>query len=544
MTRATPGGGHHDAHSHHGAGGHGHDTDESINDDPVDGPLLVEEDTSGLEPDTLELTSAGIDVGSATCHLVVSRIVMKRMGKAHSSRYVPVKRTIEYQSPIGFTPYEASGLIDADRLSAFLRESLDAYGGDFGAIDSGVVILTGEALRRRNARAIADQMSALAGDFVCASAGDLFEAAMAAWGSGAVERSRELGPTLNVDIGGGTTKVSLCVDGRIVARSALRVGSRLIVVDEEQRLVKVDEPVAILAGDDSGDWVVGKQVTAEMKQRLARSMVAAVESFLGLEVPDADRYQDLWIAPPPEIDDAVKHVVFSSGLAEYLYGNEDRDFNDLAIPVSGILRGRLDGGVWPWTVLDPPSSAIRATVTGLSQQTVEMSGDTVHVGGQAKLPWHNAHVVSVDAESLTTAEEIADAMEKAASSVEIVAVDSSALAWAVRTGRRRDYQRLKVLAEGISLGASRLGQPRLPVFLSEDLGRSVGRLITEELALHDDAVVLDGVQVVGGEFVDIGRVIEPNQTVPVIVKSLLFGELNQMTPSGAAGHVPAQRPAG
>lgn len=536
MTPDTPGAGHHHGpHAHPSP--HVHGSDSSTAGDPVDGPPLVE-DMSGLEPDTLELTSAGIDVGSATCHLVVSRILMKRMGKAHSSRYVPVRRTIEYQSPIGFTPYEPDGLIDADRLSAFMRECLDAYGGDFGAVDSGVVILTGEALRRRNARAIADQMSALAGDFVCASAGDLFEAAMAAWGSGAVERSRELGPTLNVDIGGGTTKVSLCVDGRIVARGALRVGSRLVVVDDEQRLVKVDEPVAILAGDDSDAWVVGQQVTAEMKDRLARSMVSAVESFLGLEVPDADRYRDLWIVPPPGIDDRVGHVVFSSGLAEYLYGNEHRDFNDLAISVAGHLRARLDGGAWPWTVLDPPSSAIRATVTGLSQQTVEMSGDTVHVGADAQLPWRNAYCVAVDAEPLATADEIADTMEKAAAAVELAAVGSGDLAWTVRTGRRRDYQRLKVLAEGIALGAARLGQARLPVFLSEDLGRSVGRLITEELGLHRDVVVLDGVRVVGGEFVDIGAVIEPNATVPVIVKSLLFGELNPLTPSGAAGHVP------
>ena len=508
----------------------------TVDHDPVDGPPAVP-GAPGLEPDTLELTSAGIDVGSATCHLVVSRIVMKRLGKAHSSRYVPVERRIEFQSPIRFTPYEPSGLIDADRLSGYLREWLEAYGGDFGAVDSGVVILTGEALRRRNARAIADQMSALAGDFVCASAGDLFEAAMAAWGSGAVERSRELGPTLNVDIGGGTTKVSLCVNGHIVARSALRVGSRLAVVDEDQRLTKVDDPVEILAGDDSGAWVVGKQVTPEMKQELAESMVRAVEAFLGVDVSHVDRYRDLWIAPPPDLGDEVRQVGFSSGLAEYLYGKEDRDFNDLAIPVAKTLRSRLDAGAWPWTVLDPPSSAIRATVTGLSQQTVEMSGDTVHVGPEAKLPWRNAPCVAVDAEALSTAEEIAAAMVDATSTVELTAVDSSTVAWAVRTGRRRDYQRLKVLAEGLALGASRLGQERLALFLSEDLGRSVGRLITEELRLHRDAVVLDGVQVIGGEFVDIGRVVEPNATVPVIVKSLLFGELNPLTPSGSAGHV-------
>src|SRR3989454_10977706 len=59
-------------------------------------------------------------------------------------------------------------------------------------IDSGAVILTGEAIKRRNARAIAELFSEEAGRFVCASAGHHMECQLAARGSGAVAlRSEE-----------------------------------------------------------------------------------------------------------------------------------------------------------------------------------------------------------------------------------------------------------------------------------------------------------------------------------------------------------------
>ena len=58
-------------------------------------------------------------------------------------------------------------------------------------IDTGAIILTGEAIRRDNARAIADLFAAQRGTFVCATAGHNFEALLAAHGSGAVALSAE-----------------------------------------------------------------------------------------------------------------------------------------------------------------------------------------------------------------------------------------------------------------------------------------------------------------------------------------------------------------
>ena len=93
------------------------------------------------------------------------------------------------------------------------------------------MILTGEALKRHNARAIADLFSEEAGKFVCASAGHHMECQMAAHGSGAVALSRGHNATLlNVDIGGGTTKFALVEKRPASSRpSPIAVGGRLIV---------------------------------------------------------------------------------------------------------------------------------------------------------------------------------------------------------------------------------------------------------------------------------------------------------------------------
>ena len=77
-----------------------------------------------------------------------------------------------------------------------------------------MVILTGEALRRRNAERIASVVAERAGDLVCATAGHHMEAMLAAYGSGAALASHEMAARiLNVDIGGGTTKLALIDHG-------------------------------------------------------------------------------------------------------------------------------------------------------------------------------------------------------------------------------------------------------------------------------------------------------------------------------------------
>src|SRR5712672_3885526 len=151
--------------------------------------------------DNVELTTVGIDIGSSTSHLMFAHVHLQRLGTALSSRFVVVNRRIIWQSPILLTPYLPDYTIDIDELSGFIGSCYQYAGIEPGDIDSGAVILTGEAIKRHNARAIAELFSEEAGRFVCASAGHHMECQLAAHGSGAVALSRGHGVTLlNVDI--------------------------------------------------------------------------------------------------------------------------------------------------------------------------------------------------------------------------------------------------------------------------------------------------------------------------------------------------------
>ena len=97
-------------------------------------------------------------------------------------------------------------------------------------------------MRRRNARKIGELFARQAGKMVAVSAGDNLETVMAAYGSGAVARSiRDKAIVMNVDIGGGTSKIALCADGKVVDLTAVDVGARLVCFDDSRRIVRIEE---------------------------------------------------------------------------------------------------------------------------------------------------------------------------------------------------------------------------------------------------------------------------------------------------------------
>jgi ethanolamine utilization protein EutA len=480
----------------------------------------VTDQTSPYDPDTIVLRSAGIDIGSATTHLITSRITMKRLGRSHSSRYVIVDREVEYLSPIAFTPYVDGTLIDADRLMEFLSEWIAGEGYDEEHIDTGVVMLTGEAARRRNARQITDRVSRLAGDFVCAAAGDLFEVDMAAHGSGAVVLSETEGAVLNIDIGGGTTKVSVSRDGAIASRGVFRIGARDIVVDDQNRINRM-EPPGHLASRKLGLGVeLGDEISPADREAVARWLVDRLAEFIaGDDTNEATR--ELTIVPLPRLPDDIRFVVFSSGVGEYIYQREDRAFGDLAVWIAAAVRDKGVDGTWPWEWHVPAASPIRATVTGIAQQTVEMSGDTIFVGSQNSLPMRNREVRTLDIAAADRAEQIVQAMKDVAAN-ESLSSTQGGVVWDVRCGPHREYAYLAELARGLGEGGLATGDTPIGLILDQDIAMLVGRLISDELEVTQDVVVLDGISLHDIHFVDFGRFRPDTNTVPVVLKALVF----------------------
>src|ERR1700685_1459108 len=191
------------------------------------------------EEDELCVLSVGVDISSSTSHLVFSRIVLQRL----DSRYVVTERESFYQSDILLTPYSAEDTIDAGALGAFLERQYKDAKVDPDEIDTGALILTGAAVRRKNARAIGELFARQAGRMVAVSAGDSLESVMAAYGSGAVARAIRGGAAvMNVDVGGGTAKIAVCADGKVIDVTALDIGARLVVLDGEGRTARIEAP--------------------------------------------------------------------------------------------------------------------------------------------------------------------------------------------------------------------------------------------------------------------------------------------------------------
>src|SRR4029077_19209310 len=120
------------------------------------------------------------------------------------------------------------GTIDAHALDHFVQHAYRDAGFHRSAIDSGDVIPTGEAIKKKNARAIDEIFAKESGKFVCATAGHKLESILAAHGSGATALARRRNACgLHVDIGGGTTKLALIDKGEIASVAAFAVGGRL-----------------------------------------------------------------------------------------------------------------------------------------------------------------------------------------------------------------------------------------------------------------------------------------------------------------------------
>src|SRR3981189_2978190 len=190
------------------------------------------------EEDQICILSVGVDIGSSTSHLVFSRIVLERL----DSRCGVTERETFYQSDILLTPYAAEDTIDADALGAFIGKQYENAMVDPEEIDAGALTLTGVAVRRSNARKIGELFAAQAGKMVAVSAGDSLETVMAAYGSGAASRSiRDKACIMNVDVGGGTSKIAVCRDGKVIDLTAVDVGARLVCADESGTIVRVEE---------------------------------------------------------------------------------------------------------------------------------------------------------------------------------------------------------------------------------------------------------------------------------------------------------------
>jgi ethanolamine utilization protein EutA len=468
----------------------------------------------------VELLSVGVDIGSATSHMVFSKITVEKRG----TRYVTVGREAVYESPIILTPYNGPDLIDPEALEEYVEAQFAAANLSRDDVDTGALILTGVALDRANSRTIGEVFAREAGKMVAVSAGDNMECVLAAKGSGALQYSESIdGDLLNIDVGGGTAKMVICRSGSPVANVAVDVGARLVVTDDDGVIVRLEQAGARVGRAIGTELAVGTRITDADKEKIAGYLV---DELLAAARVTGDGQSALLRAEPlPPF--TVAALSFSGGVSEYIYQRQHDTFNDLGPFLAAAVRNRLNDLSIPLIEYEAPG--IRATVLGASQYTVQLSGSTIYVSEPESLPARNVQVIApaFDLSGLS-AEGISSALERALTGFDLM--DSKQpVAISYLWDGLATYHRIDEFCRGIASGmATRSQDGGSPIVLvsEDDIGRLIGSHLAAECVPDRTVISVDCVETGDFAFVDIGRPVTGSASVPVVIKSLVF-------PSGA-----------
>ncbi len=471
-----------------------------------------------VDEDEIKLTSVGVDIGSSTSHLVFSRLELKQ----ENTRYVVVRRTVLNESEILLTPYLDDSTIDVEALGRFINRQYERARLGREDVDTGALILTGVAVRRRNARAIGELFAKEAGRFVAVSAGDALESTMAAHGSGAASRSARGGVTMNIDIGGGTSKVAICAGGRVCEVTSVDVGARLLVFDEGGRICRIEEAGRSHAMAAGIEMALGQRIEEPALRSMASIMAERLFEVISLGPlsPETDSTLRL---PPLKYRGKIDAITFSGGVSEFIYGHNPGNFGDLGPLLAEEVQRRLKKLGIP---IVEPAARMRATVIGASQYTIQVSGNTIFIEPMGAVPVRNAPVASpefsLDGEDIDPSA-VSSAIHSALTRLNLED-GKQPVALAFHWEGSATFARLQSFCFGVTEGLRRILAKGHPIMLVNDgdIGGVIGLHFKEEMGVENPVISIDGIVLNEFDYIDIGALIPSSGSVPVVIKSLIF----------------------
>lgn len=469
------------------------------------------------------MLSAGIDVGTSTTKMIVSRFeLMNVAGSTHVPRIEIVETNILYQSPIYRTPLIDASTIDVAKVEELVRGEYKKAGVRPEEIETGAVIITGETATKKNAREMVNHLSEHAGDFLVATAGPDLEGMIAAKGSGAFEESaKSYAPIANVDIGGGTANIAVYQQKKLLETCTMHVGGRLIEFDNG-RIRSISPPIEkllekkgwTLGVGDAMDHPVVTQVIDELTKALFRVLA---------QTPERED-EILVLGHLPNWSRPIETVMFSGGVAECMYQFEEQSaspaqYSDIGQQLAQRILEEKVHSSWRWL---EPKETVRATVLGAGTHTTEISGATIQIQAD-ELPLKNLPVYEFNFENNFV--ERLPHMEKAiAQALDLYDAYREGQNFALYLSRLpyMKFQDIQRLAEHVMNVMERRADPTLPIVLvlETDHAKVLGQTL-HAMQVKQSIICIDQIKVEHGDYLDIGRSLA-SDTVPVVIKTLTF----------------------
>ena len=480
------------------------------------------EDIEGIEKFTLY--SVGIDIGSSTTHTIFSRLILRREGAGLSAKFVVTNRDVLYRSPIMLTPYITGTEIDTDKVKAFIEQSYQEAGYTPDDVDTGAAIITGEALKKENAQPILEYFAEESGRFICASAGPMHEALLAAFGSGAVTMSKHHdNSVLDVDLGGGTTKFSLISAGEVRQMVAVEVGARLIAYDDDMTITRIEQPAHTIMKDLGHTIEVGGKLSEALRQEFAEKEAEILFDIIsGGDLTPLTQSLLLTSGLENHSIHNIDHLLYSGGVSEYVYEREAATFGDIGPQLGKAIRDRTLATFNPG-VLVSSGEGIRATVIGAGEYTLQASGSTSFIATSDVLPVRGIQVARAFIDKEQSTDEMRKSLSLALSKYDLEKLTST-MAMALTVSGQPDYWYIRHLGEAIQSVVDTSEPVDAPLFLviDVDVAKSLGGILKEELKLERQVICIDGIEVGDLDYIDIGKPMGVSEVIPVTVKSLIF----------------------
>ena len=480
-----------------------------------------------------KILSVGIDVGTSTTSLVLSRLTIENESSFFSVPKVSIaEKEVIYKSPVYLTPLLNRSRIDAGALRAIVSGEYEKAGVASSQISSGAVIITGESARKENADAVIRALSAFAGDFVVAAAGPDMESLIAGKGSGAWQFSRKNHcRVLNLDIGGGTSNAVLFDDGDMKACGCLDIGGRLIRLcrQDEGLTVRQVSPAAALAAQAASVPIAdGSSVSRQDLERIAGKMAHILDCFTGADrAPSSEdlelmgKLQTPGSSPFPVPED-VQTIFFSGGVAEMMLRPAVQTFayGDIGMLLADAVQQSRMRQVF---AACSAGETIRATVVGAGSYTTSISGSTVYFDREV-LPVKNVPVIRLDEQAQREIFRGNEAPAREIAAWHQQQQDICGYMLAMEGMADPDYGQMKAAAAAISRLADQTmpgGEPLLLAF-DRDIAKAMGLLLRGRQGSGRKIICIDSVHMRSGEFADLGRPLMDGLVIPVVVKTLVF----------------------